>query len=86
MNSLSPYMCVTHPHDSGVCVTRAAHRCAEGTSECNASTNPPSPDASTLAESSGRSESVYLPSRTEGGHAEGGSKKTQEERVKPVRG
>lgn len=86
MNSLSPYTCVTHPHDSGVCVTRAAHRCAEGTSECNASTNPPSPDASTLAGSSGRSESVYLPSRTEGGHAEGGSKKTQEERVKPVRG
>lgn len=64
--------CITHPRGSGVCVTRAAHRCAEGTSECSASTDPPSLDASMLAESSGQSESVYLPGRREGRRAEGG--------------
>lgn len=71
MNPKCVCLCVTHPHGSGVCVTRAARHCAEGTSECNASTNPPSLDASTLAESSGRSGSVYLPGRTERGRMEG---------------
>lgn len=64
-------LCVTHPHGSGVCVTMAARHCAAGTSECNASANPPSQDASTIAESSGQSGSVYLPGRTEVGASEG---------------
>lgn len=65
-------LCVTHPHGSGVCVTMGAPHCAAGTSECNASANPPSQDASTIAESSGQSGSVYLPGRTEGGRVKGG--------------
>lgn len=69
------WSCVTHPHGSGVCATTAAHHCAEGTSECNASTNPPSRDASMLAENSGRSGSVYLPGRTDRGT--GGGKETR---------
>lgn len=60
------HSCLTHPRGSGVCATRAARHCAEGTSEYNASTDLPSLDASTHAESSGRSGSVYLPGRTEG--------------------
>lgn len=64
-------LCATHPRGSGVCVTMAARHCAAGTSECNALANPPSQDASTIAESSGQSGSVYLPGRTKGERAEG---------------